>query len=379
MAASKEMNDAALLEFRRESRDWISKNLPEEWRGEYVENLGLEESRKARWEWERRIYDGGFAGLNWPIEYGGRGLGMLEEFVFNEELAGAGAPEELNHAGKVLAGPAILSHGTADQRARYLRPIVAAEELWSEGFSEPGAGSDLAGVSTTATRDGLDFRIEGRKVWTSNADVADRCFLLARTSKDLPKRHNLTVFLLDMHQDGISVENIRQISGMPEFTQVTFDGAIAKQEEVLGEENAGWKLCRIGGLARNGMLRSALFHLRMLQVWTAQLGECCAEVSAPVLRYEDARRELELLRWHLRRTAELMSMEDRWFEAASIVKLAYSELMQKVVAAGYELQCSRHVDNWRKWYLAARAATIYDGTSEIQRNVIADQILGLPR
>jgi alkylation response protein AidB-like acyl-CoA dehydrogenase len=375
----KSFSDPGAAVFRQEVRAWLREAIPPEWRDLGQSRRTADEEVAIKRRWDTILADGGYSCLTWPIEFGGRGLGPVEEFIFYEEAAAAHAPEGLELIGKYLAGPAIIEHGSIDQQNRYLPAIVQGTEVWCEGFSEPNAGSDLASLTTAAERHGGIFRINGHKIWTSIAHVADLCFLLARTSQSAPKHHNLSVLIVNMHQPGIRVRPIRQITGAYEFNEVFFDNAVAAAQDILGEENGGWQMATITGLKSTRGTVDISRRYVYLKSTLDQLDLCCQETSKRVPELEWIRTRLQLLRWHIMRTSELRAGESDWMPAMSILKVFWSELWQEMTSVGVTLGCRRHEPYWELRYLDSRAATIYSGTSEIQRNVIAKQILHLPQ
>jgi alkylation response protein AidB-like acyl-CoA dehydrogenase len=345
-----------------------------------------EEGNAMRREWATILHSGGYSGLRWPKEYGGCGLGPVEAAIFYEECARAHAPEAVDNSprsvGVTLAGPAIIAYGTEDQKRRYLPKILDAGEVWCEGFSEPGAGSDLAAVSTVATFDGEVFRVNGSKIWTTHAHEADRCYLLAKTSPDAPRHHNLSVFLFDMRQPGVTVTPLKNIAGELEFNQVFFDNAVVRKEDLLGELDGGWKLVTIGAAAlrsSGGDGGTSVYWSRYVQM--SSLLERLKEntrVDPKILGGLQAR--LDTLWWANARAAGAVG-EEEGFAAirggSNILKIALSELLQEIAAVGMELARPEDLAFWRREYLMSRSRSIAGGTSQIQRNVIADQVLRL--
>ena len=226
--------------FRDEFRAWLAANVPEEWAGGGTGSEERAEYVKYLREWQRKLYDGGWAGISWPKEFGGRGATLMEQAIFQEELARAGAPPLVGTIGLSLVGPTIIALGTAEQKARYLPKILSGEEIWCQGFSEPNAGSDVAAVGTKAARDGDEFIINGQKIWTSFAQMADWCLLLVRTDGEAPKHKGLTCLLADMHAEGVAVRPLRQMSGDSGFNEVFFSNVRVPVVQVLGEVNKGW-------------------------------------------------------------------------------------------------------------------------------------------
>jgi alkylation response protein AidB-like acyl-CoA dehydrogenase len=377
--------------FRGEARAWLDENL----RGDFEALRGRggpgdeDCSPELQRTWEQRLARGGWTCLGWPREHGGRGATLTEQVIFNEEYARAHAPGRLGHIGEELLGPTLIAFGTDEQKRRFLPPIRAAETLWCQGYSEPNAGSDLAGVQTRAERDGAEWIVTGQKIWTSLAHRADWCFALCRTDPRAPKHRGLSYLLIPMRQPGITVRPIRQMTGTSEFSEVFFDGARTAAENVVGEVNGGWRVA-MGTLAfergastlgqqlafageleqiidlakRNGSANSALIRDRLVQAW---IGLRIMRLNA--LRVLSGQKQGEL---------------DR---AAMITKLywaswhrALGELAMDVLgeaglrAAGDDELIGR----LERLFLFTRADTIYAGSNQIQRNVIGERALGLP-
>ncbi|MEU6224795.1 acyl-CoA dehydrogenase family protein [Streptomyces sp. NPDC047042] len=368
-------------EFRVEVRAWLCG---------HVEG-GLE--RRA---WERMLGKGGWIGLSWGEGgYGNRVAGLTQQVVWAEEYARSGAPARSGHIGENLLAPTLLAHGTEEQRARFLPPIAAGEELWCQGYSEPGAGSDLAGVSTRAERaaDG-SYRITGQKIWTSLAHEADWCFVLARTEAGSVRHRGLSFLLVPMDQPGrIEVRPIRQMTGTSEFNEVFFDGAHARAEHLVGGEGNGWNVAMsLLGFERGvSTLAQQIGFAGELERVVRAAVDSGAAVGDPVLRERLVRQwaELRVMRWNALRT--LGSSGD--FGAPSVAKLLWGgwhqrlgELAVSVRGAGaavgpvpwseatpYELDAAQHL------FMFSRADTIYGGSDQIQRTIIAERVLGLPR
>jgi alkylation response protein AidB-like acyl-CoA dehydrogenase len=373
---AKTFEDPDVEIFRAQLRDWLQANVPKTWGSRF--ELSEAEQSRIKTDWERTLSKGGYAGVSWPLEFGGMGLGPIEEVVFYQEAARAHAPEEANVIGKHVAGPSIAVNGTTRQRERYLQPILDGVEIWCEGFSEPDAGSDLAAVQTTADIDGDMLRITGHKIWTSNAHIADLCWLLARTSREQSRRHNVSMVIVDMHQEGVEVVPIRDLTGERHFNEVSFNGAVAPIENVVGEINEGWQLASVTGFragrqAITGGLRRYLF----LREWADTLVDCCA--SGPGQRAEAERLSMrvELVSWQVMRSAELVAQGRNWHQSTSVLHVYWGELMQDLTAFGVATRCARHREHWRHLDLQSRSATIYGGTAQIQKNVIATRVLGL--
>src|SRR5256885_9889148 len=221
--------------FRDEVRSWLEENNP----GPEPEG-SLEEIIPRRQEWQRRLYDAGWAGISWPEEYGGRGATLIEQAIFAQEAARAEMPPPANILGLAMGGPVVIAHGTEEQKQRSLKPILTAEEIWCQGFSEPESGSDLASLKTKAVKDGDEWVVTGQKVWTTLAQFAKWCMLVARTDSDAPKHQGLTYFLMDMEQEGVQVQPLVQITGEGEFNEIFIDEARIREENVVGGAGNGW-------------------------------------------------------------------------------------------------------------------------------------------
>ncbi|MFQ5519823.1 MAG: acyl-CoA dehydrogenase family protein [Candidatus Methylomirabilia bacterium] len=386
--------------FRDELRAWLRKNLPREWTSRVV--AGPDVPRPEFYgflrQWQQKLYQAGFLGLTWPKDYGGRGLTFMEELILHEELALAKAPPILNILGIGMAGPTIIAYGTEEQKKRYLAKILSCEEIWCQGYSEPNAGSDLASLQTRAVRDGDHFIVNGQKVWTSVAHVADRMMLLARTDSDAPKHKGITYFLLDMHAPGVSVRPLRQITGDEEFNEVFFENVRVPAECVLGGLNSGWQVGittlmyeRLAlGFGLQVRLRIALDALIELAKRTKRNGETAAEdlvlrqelaqlwIDTEVFRYTGARAITKLLK------GELPGPE------ASSGKIWWCETHQRLQDVAMQIQGPYHqltkgsewaIDHgiWQYTFMRSRANSIEGGTTEIQRNIIGERVLGLPK
>lgn len=323
-------SDPAAAEFRADLRTWLAREIPSA-----VGGFRTEEQQVAlRKEWDRKLFAAGYAGLGWPREFGGTAAGPIVETIFYEESASMGAPEGFGKIGRVMAGPMIIAYGTDEQRARFLPRMLDGSEIWCMGYSEPGAGSDLAAVSTTAVRDGDRYRISGRKIWTSYAHHADRCLLLVRTSRELPRYQNISYLLPDMHQPGITVNPIITAAGDHHFNEVVFDDAIATVDERLGPENGGWELFR-GGLAMGRGATVAMVHFIEMRQLCQVLLDCCAAGHKTAGAKEAADHlmvQVDLVRWQVMRVAEMEACGIDARSARIVLKLYWSELWQEIPA-----------------------------------------------
>jgi alkylation response protein AidB-like acyl-CoA dehydrogenase len=377
--------------FRHDLRAWLEANPPPP----EPEEIGAWVAHGKAWQ--RRLYDAGWCGVHWPKAYGGRGASLIEQIIFQEEMARAGAPQLINLAGLTMGGPVLITHGTEAQKKRYLQKILTAEEIWCQGFSEPNAGSDLAALRTRAVVDGDDFIVNGQKVWTSFARYADWCMLLVRTDVEAPKHKGITFLLVDMHSPGVTVRPLRQISGDEDFNEVFFEDVRVPRGNVVGAVNGGWDIA-ITTLMHE---RQTLTYSRQLQSRVAleQLLTLARRwpADAPLARQPLARQQLaaavidsEAMRFTALRNLTTTLRRGTPGPEGSVEKLFWSEMYQRMLehavallgAHGQLLRGSPHaVDDgrWPHLMLYSRGRTIAAGSSEIQRNIIAERVLGLPR
>jgi alkylation response protein AidB-like acyl-CoA dehydrogenase len=343
-----------------------------------------------RLAWERHLGAHGWTCVGWPKEHGGRGLSLRQHVIYYEEYARARAPGRLGHIGEGLLGPTVIAFGSAEQQRRFLPPIVAGEELWCQGYSEPNAGSDLANIATRAERDGDDWVIHGQKVWTSLAHWADWCFVLARTSPagGGRKHAGISYLLVPMRQDGIEVRPIVQLTGDSEFNEVFFDGARAAAADVVGAEGDGWRVA-MGTLAFErgaSTLGQQLNFRNELDVITAAARRN-GRIAEPAIRQRlaDAHIALEVMRLNALRTLSGTASGTLGREAL-IGKLYWAtfhrglgELAMDVLGAEATVAGGGDHDALQRLFLFSRADTIYAGSNEIQRNIIGERALGLPK
>jgi len=378
--------------FRDEFREWLAANVPPPWSGA-VTSENRDDHIAYLSKWQRTLFEGGWAGIAWPKQYGGRGATLMEQAIFQEELALADAPHLIGTIGLSLVGPTIIALGTEEQKRRYLAPILSGDEIWCQGFSEPNAGSDLASLGTKAVRDGDDFVVNGQKIWTSFAHIADHCLLLVRTDPDAPKHKGITCLLADMHAPGISVRPLRQMSGDSGFNEVFFSDVRIPVTHVLGQVNNGWATA-IAALmnerANLGTGIQVLFrrHLNALIGRSRTIDRNGKPASDdPIVRQKLAQAFLELEILHLNTNRALTSLSKSGTPGAegSIQKVFWSEMNQRLQQTAQEIlgPYGQLVDfddgQWQYGYLRSRGNTIEAGTSEVQRNIIAERVLGLPK
>ena len=374
--------------FRAEARDWLEANVPRDPLRSFDTPEGFEEHRA----WERRLHAGGWAMVPWPVEYGGRGADLLEWLVFEEEYYRAGAPGRVNQNGLFLLGPTIMEFGTAEQKARYLPPMASSEEVWAQGWSEPNAGSDMAAIQATALRDGDHYVIHGQKTWASRGAYAGWMFGLFRTDSGSERHRGLSFLIVPLDAPGVSVRPIEKLNRKAAFAEVFFDGAWVPVENRLGEEGQGWKVAMsTAGFERGLMLRSpARFQAtarRLVELFRKNEAACDPALRATVV---ECWMEAEAYTLDTYRTVSRLHEGGKIGFEASLNKIFWSELDVKMHETALailgeraelrpEAPAAEDVGEWLDGYLFALAGPIYAGTNEIQRNVIAERILGLPR
>jgi alkylation response protein AidB-like acyl-CoA dehydrogenase len=369
--------------FRAEVRAWVEANLPGDLQGRRRGEAGLEELGR---EWSRKLSDAGYAGLTWPIAYGGAGAPYTHQAICFEELASAEAPQHIGVIGLGMAGPTIMAYGTEEQKSRYLPKILSAEDIWCQGFSEPDAGSDLAAVRTSARDEGDHFVVDGQKVWSSFAHIADWCILVTRSDPASVKHAGLTYLLVDMHAPGVETRPLRQITGEAEFNEIFFTGVEVPKANVLGEIGEGWAVAMTTLLHERATLGFALTGA--LDVNVRKLVALARERAGDdgVLRDRVAREWIELQALRLTNYRSLTRLVKTGIPGpeGSGTKLHWSESNQRVAKLALELlgadsQLPDGDGFWQYQQLRSRGNTIEAGTSEILRNIIAERVLGLPR
>jgi alkylation response protein AidB-like acyl-CoA dehydrogenase len=347
--------------FRDELRGWLRENPPD------PEPVGGGEEAHYAWrrDWQRRLYDGGWAAPAWPTEYGGRGSTPTESAIYFEEIGRARVPLAANVLGLLLGGPTLMAWGTPEQKDRYLSPILSAEEIWCQGFSEPDAGSDLASLKTRAVKHGDEWVVTGQKVWTSGAQYSKWCMLVARTDSDVPKHKGLTYFLMDMDQEAVQVRPLRQITGEAEFNELFIEEARIPDENVVGGVGNGWKVALTTLMNERAGLGFAL------QIRLRQLLDDLIATAAERGLMDDA-----LL---------ADALAERYGQPGpegSLVKWLWSDTNQRLTELAAEIvgpEALTAGSDWSYELLRARGNTIEGGTTEILKNIVAERILGLPR
>ena len=382
---------------REQVKKWFAANLPEGWNTPEFKELSDSELTAFGRKWERKLYEGGYNGINWPKEYGGQGLTNVHQTIFYEEAGKVQSPGEINTIGKSLLGPTLLALGTEEQKQRYLPAILKGDEIWCQGFSEPNAGSDMASLKTSAVLDGDDWVINGQKVWTSGAKNADWCFVLARTDQQAPKHKGITFFLVPMTSEGITVRPIIQIDGKGRFCEVFFDNVRIPKDQYVGQLNTGWQVAMTllsfergtMSLGRQAEFQREFNHLVKL-TGEIKLSNNQLVKDNPYFRQKLAGiySEIRIFRYHALRTVSQLLNEGKLGPEASLQKLFWSSMHVKLGELAMEVlgdlapywgndSVGRGV--MQKIDLGARGETIYAGTSQIQKNILAERVLGMPR
>jgi alkylation response protein AidB-like acyl-CoA dehydrogenase len=382
--------------FRDELRAWLAANLPEH-RKVYPpsdDELSLhpDASFDACRVWHKRLHEGGWMGVQWPREYGGRGAGLVERLLYVEELISAGAPPGVNTIGLAMVGPAVMHHGTPEQKARWLRPLLAADEIWCQGFSEPGAGSDLANLATRARVDGDALVVSGQKVWTSNAHRSDYCILLARSDPDAPKHKGISCLLVDMHSPGITIRPLVQVTGDAEFNEVFFDEVRVPRANLLGRLHGGWEVA-ITILMYERMSLGSMVGLHQYIDRVLDLARRHDGAAAdPLVRQRLA--ELYIAGRALRLTnLRYMTRELRGETPGaegSVLKLTFTEAYKQMAEIAVQIlgpysqiwgdhPRAPEAGRWAFQALFAQRFGIAGGTDQIQRSIIGERLLGLPK
>ncbi|MBW2267003.1 MAG: acyl-CoA dehydrogenase family protein [Deltaproteobacteria bacterium] len=374
--------------FRKEARTWLEANVPSRPLKSFDTKEGFEEHR----EWEKQLQAGGFAMVPWPVEYGGRGANLLEWLVFEEEYFRAKAPARVNQNGIFLLGPTIMEYGTPEQKARFLPKMASSEEVWAQGWSEPNAGSDMANIQATAIRDGDHFVINGQKTWASRGAYAHWLFGMFRTDPDSERHRGLSFILCPLDAPGITVRPIEKLNHKAAFAEVFFDDARVSVDHLLGEEGKGWNVSMsTAGFERGLMLRSpARFQdtaAKLVALYKENEGSCDPGLKRRVV---DCWMRAEAYTLDTYRTVSRLLEGGKIGAEASLNKIFWSELDVEMHEVALEIlgwraellpQASeaQGVGEWLDGYIFALAGPIYAGTNEIQRNIIAERILGLPR
>src|SRR3954463_3582752 len=369
----------AELEFRDAVRGWLDENHPGR------EPDGDREVFEFRRAWQRALNERGWAGLSWPTEYGGAGATLVEQAIFYEEIARAGAPSMANVLGLAMGGPTVIAHGSEEQKQRFLPAILSADEIWCQGFSEPDSGSDLASLKTRAVRDGDDWVVTGQKVWTTYAHEAKWCMLVARTDREAPKHKGLTYFLMDMDQDAVQVRPLRQITGESEFNELFIEEARIPDENVVGGVGNGWMVAITTLMhERAGIGFASAIALKIAIGELMDLARERGVADDPVIRQRIAQLyiEAECLRLTASRGLTQQMKTGIPGPEGSLVKWQWSDANQAMTELAMDIMGADAPvvdDKWTYRFLRARANSIEGGTTEILKNIVAERVLGLPR
>jgi alkylation response protein AidB-like acyl-CoA dehydrogenase len=375
-------------ELRDEVREFLDANAP---RAEEIP-ADLEARTELLRGWQRRLHEAGLVALTWPREYGGRGAGLSEQMVVDMEMARWGAPELVGAVGLSVIGPSLIAHGTDEQKSRYLDAILAGEEIWCQGFSETGAGSDLAALRTRATDMGDHFLLGGHKIWTTMAQFARWCVVLARTDPAAAPHRGISYLIVDLESAGVDVRPITLTTGEREFGEVYFDDVVVPRENLLGPLNGGWGIAMHTlahergpyAMARQVVLRTALDRAIAGAAAERRGGSRAIEDAGVLDSLVAAHVEVEVLKHQCYRSVgRILQGGEPGFET-SVDKITLGRAEQRVADAGLDALGARAPsgagdDAWHRFYLYGRAASVYGGAAQVQKNIIAQRILGLPR
>jgi alkylation response protein AidB-like acyl-CoA dehydrogenase len=365
--------------FRDELRGWLEENHPGE------EPAGDEAAFEFRRAWQKKLHEAGWAGVSWPKEYGGRGATLIEQSIFYEEMVRAKAPSAANVLGLVMGGPVVMTHGTEEQKQRYLEPILSAEEIWCQGFSEPESGSDLASLKTKAVKDNGGWRVTGQKVWTTFAHEAKWCMLVARTDFDAPKHKGLSYFLMDMEQEGIQVRPLRQITGENEFNEIFMEDVFIPEENMIGGEGNGWGVAITTLMnERAGLGAGSAVAVRLSVRALIELAKERGLADDPLVRQQIGQLwiEAEALRLNAYRGLTQIMKTGVPGPEGSLPKWQWSDANQALTELAMDIRGPEGPtwdSDWTYKFLRARANSIEGGTTEILKNIIAERVLGLPK
>ncbi len=370
--------------FRHEVRTWLDANLPADWRHRGVGGYREEEETELQRDWQRRLHQGGWLKLGWPKQAGGRGATPVMQAIYQEEMARAGAPGILGRLGVTLLAPTLLALGSDWQKETYVDKILSGELIFCQGFSEPDAGSDLAGLRTRAERRDGKWVLSGQKTWSSGAHYSHKSFLLARTDPDAEPHRGIGFFLVDMHQPGVEVRRIKQMTGGGEFCEIFLSGAEVDDRDLVGQPGDGWKIAMtVFGFERGGLAQAARFERAVAEL--AMLARERGAGSDAIARQKIAQAQIEA---HVFRLIGLRSLSKAQHgqapgPEASVTKLYWSEMDKRLQETAMIVEgmfgALSPESGWQYGGMWAQAETIYAGSSEIERNIIAERVLGLPR
>jgi alkylation response protein AidB-like acyl-CoA dehydrogenase len=385
--------------FRQELRTWLTANVPPEASQlRHLQPQASSEDLQFLKAWQKKVHDGGWAGVSWPKEYGGRGASLVERMIFDQEMAAHQAPGLLNVLGLEIVGPTLIVHGTEEQKKAHLPKILSGEEIWCQGFSEPNSGSDLGSLRTRAVEQGDYFVVTGQKVWTSLARYGDWCQLLVRTNPDAPKHKGISCLLVDLKSPGISVRPLRTLTGDSEFNEVFFEDVKVPKVNLLGEKDQGWRIIITSLMfERQGLGFYFTFAQKRYYDDLREQARQSNRYGSPVVADPQVRQKMaqayidcELLKLNNYRALTRLLRGNPPGPEGSIPKLQWAEMNQRLQELAVEIQGpygqlyqdeekAQNGGYWQYGFLRSRANSIEGGTSEIQRNILAERVLGLPK
>ncbi|MCU1450480.1 MAG: acyl-CoA dehydrogenase protein [Acidimicrobiales bacterium] len=375
--------------FRREFRSWLDEHLDTDLTGTGISWAESPDALERMRTWNRKLADAGYGAIAWPVEYGGRGAGVMEQVVFAEEMHRAGAPGTLNPIGIANIAPSIMQHGTEEQKRRFLPPMLRGDEIWCQGFSEPNAGSDLASLRTRAVADGDDFVLNGQKVWNTFGNVADWCELLVRTDPNAPRHKGISCLLVDMRLPGVEARPLVTITGEREFSEIFFTDVRVPRSALLGPENEGWRVAMTtltherGGVASLHLaVRKKIGDLLELARTTPRGNGDGTSAEDPVVRQSLARLYLEgeYLKLLSDRAVSGLLHGRAAGPETSLAKLVWSECESHIAeVAGQVLGPAANTGPWGRDRVYVRALSIAGGTTQVNKNIVAQRVMGLPR
>ncbi|MFS0780395.1 acyl-CoA dehydrogenase family protein [Bacillus sp. 1P06AnD] len=382
--------------FRHELRSWLEENLPEGWmEGKRHLDKNSEEYPAFLRNWQNKLNEGRWGAIAWPEEYGGRNATLMEEIIYQQEMVRVEAPPLINYVGIHMVGPTVMQIGTEEQKEQYIEKILTGEEVWCQGYSEPNAGSDLTAIQTSAVKKGDKWIINGQKVWTSFGHLADRCFLLARTSNQEKRHKGITVFLLDMHQSGVETRPIIQMDGQHDFNEVYLNDAVAYDSDIIGEVDEGWRVTIALLMHERTGIGGQVFTLEKQFEDLVKDAQRLNLNGQPALKDPYVRQKMvdlytktkgSLLNYYRNLTKTLKNGQPG--PEGSMDKLMVSELTKEVFSYAVSMQGHQGIlwkDDailnpfWQENFLYSFGMTIGGGTSEVQKNTIGERILGLPK
>ncbi len=382
--------------FRQELRSWLETNPPEGYDPARFELIDPDERFEVKLRWQRKLHAAGLVGIHWPKEYGGRGATIIEQTIYQQEMARTGSPGLANPLGLSLVGPTLMHWGTEEQKRRYIPKIMNADEVWCQGYSEPGSGSDLASLQTRAVEVGDEFVVNGQKVWTSYAHKADYCILVTRTDPDAPKHKGLSYLLVNMKTPGVTVRPLTQMTGDAEFNEVFFEDVRVPKANIVGEKNQGWQVA-VTTLMFERANFGMVYNLEPMLEQLTELAQRLPLGGRPAAQDPDVRQQIaafhvatQALKYNGYRMLTRQLRGEPPGPEGSIAKLAGSELFIRVAHFAtallgpygqIELGDRHGLDGgyWSRCALRSRLYTIAGGTSEIMRNIVGDRVLGLPK